>query len=365
MQSIDSLNSIYTTWIARLVDEFALSEGLRESFAGELQRFFDFMAESLRNANPATLNQILLDWSRSLTQSDFNDRGETLVSICNQLFLSTYKIAEDELSDTDALALIRALLPVQSQVVLFAGELEKQRNIEQITTDLDKVRNEMSRLDKSKSDFISVAAHELKTPLTLIEGYGTMLRELLQSFDANSNIAQILEGMDQGARRLRQIINDMIDVSLIDNDLLTLNFQPVWVGRMINVVKQSTSLQLKIVGKYWRSTNLMAVMNGFLQTQNEFFKPLGIYCPMPSNIHQMEGRLSLVDVSCQDFLKSQSLTRALGLILMISYGFLRNSIGLAIPLAIRVARLNSEEVDLDWVCRSPRELSKPMEVLYG
>jgi signal transduction histidine kinase len=237
MQSIDSLNRIHTTWIARLVEEFALSEGVRESFAGELQRFFDFLAESLRNANPAALNQILLDWSRSLTQSDFNDRGETLVSICNQLFLSTYKIAENELSDTDALALIRALLPVQSQVILFAGELEKQRIIEQITTDLDKVRNEMSRLDKSKSDFISVAAHELKTPLTLIEGYGAMLRELLQSFDANINIAQVLEGMDQGARRLRQIINDMIDVSLIDNDLLTLNFQPVWVGRMINIVK--------------------------------------------------------------------------------------------------------------------------------
>ena len=35
----------------------------------------------------------------------------------------------------------------------------------------------LERLDKSKSDFISVAAHELKTPLTLIEGYAAMLRD--------------------------------------------------------------------------------------------------------------------------------------------------------------------------------------------
>ena len=36
----------------------------------------------------------------------------------------------------------------------------------------------------------------------------------------------LLNGVNTGILRLRQIIDDMIDVSLIDNNLLTLNFQP-------------------------------------------------------------------------------------------------------------------------------------------
>jgi signal transduction histidine kinase len=45
-------------------------------------------------------------------------------------------------------------------------------------TSLKQVQQTLEKLDRSKSDFIAVAAHELKTPLTLIEGYTAMLREM-------------------------------------------------------------------------------------------------------------------------------------------------------------------------------------------
>ena len=50
----------------------------------------------------------------------------------------------------------------------------------------------LEKLDKSKSDFISLAAHELKTPLTLLEGYTSMMREIVEQ-------KQIYDqGYDQG-----------------------------------------------------------------------------------------------------------------------------------------------------------------------
>ena len=74
----------------------------------------------------------------------------------------------------------------------------------------------MERVDKSKSAFISVAAHELKTPITLIEGYASMMDDLLQQGTA-TDLDSLLTGMNTGIDRLRSIVDDMIDVSMIDN----------------------------------------------------------------------------------------------------------------------------------------------------
>lgn len=45
-----------------------------------------------------------------------------------------------------------------------------------------------------------------------------------------------LSGVNTGILRLRDIIDDMIDVSLIDNNLLTLNVQPMWVTHLLNLL---------------------------------------------------------------------------------------------------------------------------------
>jgi signal transduction histidine kinase len=100
---------------------------------------------------------------------------------------------------------------------------------------MEKVQQRMERVDKSKSAFISVAAHELKTPITLIEGYASMMDDLLQQGTATS-LDSLLTGMNTGIDRLRSIVDDMIDVSMIDNQLLQLNFQPTQVALMVDAL---------------------------------------------------------------------------------------------------------------------------------
>jgi signal transduction histidine kinase len=45
------------------------------------------------------------------------------------------------------------------------------------------------------------------------------------------------DGIINGAKRLRTIIDDMIDVSLIDNRMLMLNQQPVWINRLFQAIQ--------------------------------------------------------------------------------------------------------------------------------
>ncbi|MDP2976505.1 MAG: HAMP domain-containing sensor histidine kinase [Anaerolineales bacterium] len=93
-----------------------------------------------------------------------------------------------------------------------------------------------SDLQEEQSNFIAVAAHELKTPLTLIEGYSAMIRDM-EKKDGNGQIDSLLDGVSNGVQRLRSIVNDMIDVSLIDTNLLSLNFQPLWLNQVFGQLK--------------------------------------------------------------------------------------------------------------------------------
>jgi len=114
---------------------------------------------------------------------------------------------------------------------------EIEAKIGYVNYQLDITRQTLEKLDKSKSEFIAVAAHELRTPLTLVEGYLSMLRESIQQRGSLKSELEMMSGITNGARRLQAIVDDMIDVSLIDNRLMMLNMQPIWLDRLFSVLE--------------------------------------------------------------------------------------------------------------------------------
>jgi signal transduction histidine kinase len=96
------------------------------------------------------------------------------------------------------------------------------------------LRRQMERLDRTKVSFVSVAAHELKTPLTVMEGYVDMLRASLPSEQAHLGL--YLDGFENGAERMRQIVSDMLDAAAIDANMLKIAFQPVYLEKILQGV---------------------------------------------------------------------------------------------------------------------------------
>lgn len=117
-----------------------------------------------------------------------------------------------------------------------AGKLLGGRGAGETFLKLHEAQDNLQRLDKSKADFIAVAAHELKTPLTLIEGYADMLTEEVQS-DGKPPAVFLLNGITKGIGRLKEIVEDMVDASMIDNNLLSLSFQPVRLLKVFEKVR--------------------------------------------------------------------------------------------------------------------------------
>lgn len=96
------------------------------------------------------------------------------------------------------------------------------------------LKEQISMLEKNRKRFINVAAHELKTPLTLLEGYAKMLRENIHPDDLQTSM--YLGGLDNGTERLRSIINDMIDVSLITSGSFSITRQPLSLDSVLTRV---------------------------------------------------------------------------------------------------------------------------------
>lgn len=113
---------------------------------------------------------------------------------------------------------------------------ESERLVLDRTADLTRANIELSKLEQAKTDFISIAAHELKTPLTLIQGYANMLNELELEADVARRTHHLLEGISRGVGRLGAIVEDMLDVSVIDSNALSLRIERVSLANAVKLV---------------------------------------------------------------------------------------------------------------------------------
>jgi signal transduction histidine kinase len=83
-----------------------------------------------------------------------------------------------------------------------------------------------------KDEFISIASHELKTPLTSIKIYGETLQERFEQ-SADSESAGVMEKMNTQINRLTQLINDLLDTSKIVEGKMLLDIEQVDLNELI------------------------------------------------------------------------------------------------------------------------------------
>ena len=229
------LAKIRPVWIARVGHELARGMEVRAGFEEQLARFFDLLDQSITTGDPAWMDSVLLDWAKSSTERELEEEPYQVSFLINRLIALTIQIARETLTKQQALDLLAAVIPIYTYGLEVVARYEMETRVAHISSEMEKVQKQMARVDRSKSAFISVAAHELKTPITLIEGYASMMVDLLQQ-GKSTNLESLLTGMNTGIDRLRGIVEDMIDVSMIDNNLLQLNFQPMQVAQMLEAL---------------------------------------------------------------------------------------------------------------------------------
>ncbi len=237
MSVVDLLSQIRPIWVSRVSHQLARGAVLRESFLAQLNRFFDAVVQAVATGDPSWMDPILNEWVEARTQTELSINEASLYPILSEILQITQEVLKETIP-AEGLEIWGALLPIFSRAYEQSARREIEMRVVHVQRELQLAQYSMERLDRSKSDFISIAAHELKTPLTLIEGYAAMIRDMFPKADQESMGHVLVKGIDNGTKRLREIIDDMIDVSLIDNNLLTLTFQPLWINRLLSTLRE-------------------------------------------------------------------------------------------------------------------------------
>lgn len=143
---------------------------------------------------------------------------------------------EDAFTPTQALSAWRQIDDVLTYAIIEATQLASDMQRSELLSHMAQLRTQQEKFKESKTKFIAVAAHELKTPLTILEGYTNILRAETQN-DPQLHI--YLEGLGNGFRRMHEIIGDMLDVSLLDLRTVELKHQEINLERTVLLVADS------------------------------------------------------------------------------------------------------------------------------
>jgi len=130
----------------------------------------------------------------------------------------------------DARAEFRALRANLDQIVR-----QRTRALAESEAQLRAMNAELVRQGKIKAEFISIAAHELRTPLTSIVGYLDLFQEG-RFGELPPLIGRPLSSVRRNAHRLKRLVDEMLDVSRIEEGKMTLRREPVNLGEIVSDV---------------------------------------------------------------------------------------------------------------------------------
>ena len=189
------------------------------------------------------------------------------------LTFTVYRLEEED--NLDGLLL---LVEDDTEYGRLHHQLVQDRNeLRLVQGKLAAANQELTRIDRMKSLFLSMAAHDLRTPLSAIQGYAEML--LLRIVEPGSAKSfQYLDIVQQQSARLNQLIDDIVDLDLIEQGKLALNLIPCDLNQLLQEAVGTFKFQLErrnIVIQYELAPEPVIVLADSEKMLRVFFNLIG------------------------------------------------------------------------------------------
>jgi signal transduction histidine kinase len=158
--------------------------------------------------------------------------------ILGYLCLGYRKTSEYTYRDIRVLSTIADGLAIAIQNALSIQEVKDinehlQQRINAATKELRTTNEQLQRLDKAKDEFVSMASHQLRTPLTSIKGYLSMILDG-DVGHINDQMRQMLNNAFMSSERMVHLINDFLNMSRIQTGRFIIEKTMVDLSKVIS-----------------------------------------------------------------------------------------------------------------------------------
>ncbi|HLD70165.1 MAG TPA: HAMP domain-containing sensor histidine kinase, partial [Candidatus Omnitrophota bacterium] len=154
---------------------------------------------------------------------------------------------DEELISILASQIGQALENAQLFEQVYRSRQELESKIQDRTKQLAIALEEVKKVSKMKSDFISAVSHELRTPLTSIKGYASILIAG-KIGEIPQQVKERLEKINKHSDNLVKMINDLLDISRIESGKVEMKFAKYNILSIVENVLDILTPQIKEKG---------------------------------------------------------------------------------------------------------------------
>lgn len=147
------------------------------------------------------------------------------------LFIQDINISHAVTAVTLIISIILGIFMIES----VRKEVRQRERIESLANDLSVANTRLLELDKQKSEFVSLATHQLRAPLTAMKGYTSLILEG-EMGDIAPETKQAVTRIYDSANTLTNIVNDYLNISRIELGTMKYSFDSLDFKKLIEDV---------------------------------------------------------------------------------------------------------------------------------
>jgi len=161
------------------------------------------------------------------------------------ILITTFKEMTQKL--TESYSQLQKAAEESNKANVALGKLSKEleAKVKERTIELEEKNNELIRLQKIRSDFISMLTHDLKTPLTSVFGYTSILLNDSESRNNDEILNNSLKNIFKNTNKLLDMINDFLIFSKLESGTMPIIRERFQITDTFTTALQTVSFHIE------------------------------------------------------------------------------------------------------------------------
>ncbi len=149
-----------------------------------------------------------------------------------------------------------------------------------VTIENARLYSAVQAADRAKSEFVGIVAHDLKAPMTSIQGYADLL--IMQSENLGERQKMFLERISNTVKRMEVLVSDLADISRIESGFFYMAEIAVPVQSVVDAVRDQTTPQIQARGHRY----IESVMPDLPNLKADFYRVVQVLTNLVSNAYK-------------------------------------------------------------------------------